>query len=93
MAYLFGLCSPPPGLSMGVDLLRYKACNLDCVYCELGGTACLTSCRERFVSPQKVLREIEARRDEPFDHLTFAGSGEADAQPRSGRDLGPGQGK
>ena len=61
-----------------------KTCNLDCVYCELGRTACLTSCRDRFVPPSRVLKEIELRRDEPFDHLTFAGSGE----PTLSLDLG-----
>ncbi|MGV8174524.1 MAG: radical SAM protein [Methanothrix sp.] len=77
MGYLFGpVLSRRLGLSMGVDLLKYKTCNLDCVYCELGRTSCLTSCRGRFVPRQKVLKEIERRRDEPFDHLTFAGSGE-----------------
>jgi wyosine [tRNA(Phe)-imidazoG37] synthetase (radical SAM superfamily) len=69
---------------MGVDLLKYKTCNLDCVYCELGRTACLTSCRDRFVPGQKVIKEIERRRAEPFDHLTFAGSGE----PTLSLDLG-----
>jgi wyosine [tRNA(Phe)-imidazoG37] synthetase (radical SAM superfamily) len=69
---------------MGVDLLKYKTCNLDCVYCELGRTACLTTCRDRFVPRQKVLKEIELRQEEPFDHLTFAGSGE----PTLSLDLG-----
>jgi wyosine [tRNA(Phe)-imidazoG37] synthetase (radical SAM superfamily) len=85
MGYLFGpVLSRRLGLSMGVDLLKYKTCNLDCVYCELGRTACLTSCRDRFVPGQKVLKEIELRRDEPFDYLTFAGSGE----PTLSLDLG-----
>ncbi len=85
MGYLFGpVLSRRLGLSMGVDLLKYKTCNLDCIYCELGRTTSLTSCRGRFVPPQKVLREISARRGEPFDHLTFAGSGE----PTLSSDLG-----
>ena len=85
MGYLFGpVLSRRLGLSMGVDLLKYKTCNLDCVYCELGRTACLTECRDRFVPRDKVLREIELRRDEPFDYLTFAGSGE----PTLSLDLG-----
>ncbi len=85
MSYLFGpVLSRRLGLSMGVDLLKYKTCNLDCVYCELGRTACLTQCRGRFVPPEKVLREIRARRDDAFDHLTFAGSGE----PTLNSDLG-----
>lgn len=85
MGYLFGpVLSRRLGLSMGVDLLKYKTCNLDCVYCELGRTACLTACRDRFVPREKVLKEIELRRDEPFDYLTFAGSGE----PTLSLDLG-----
>jgi len=85
MGYLFGpVLSRRLGLSMGVDLLKYKTCNLDCIYCELGRTTSLTPCRGRFVPPQKVLREISARRGESFDHLTFAGSGE----PTLSSDLG-----
>ncbi|MCK9441872.1 MAG: radical SAM protein [Methanothrix sp.] len=85
MGYLFGpVLSRRLGLSMGVDLLKYKTCNLDCVYCELGRTACKTSRRDRFVPRQKVLKEIELRRNEPFDHITFAGSGE----PTLSLDLG-----
>ncbi len=85
MGYLFGpVLSRRLGLSMGVDLLQYKTCNLDCVYCELGRNACKTSCRDRFVPRQKVIKEIELKRAEPFDHLTFAGSGE----PTLSLDLG-----
>ncbi|OPY51359.1 MAG: molybdenum cofactor biosynthesis protein A [Methanosaeta sp. PtaU1.Bin060] len=85
MSYLFGpVLSRRLGLSMGVDLLKYKTCNLDCIYCELGRTSCLTTCRGRFVPPEKVLREIRVRRDDAFDHLTFAGSGE----PTLSSDLG-----
>jgi wyosine [tRNA(Phe)-imidazoG37] synthetase (radical SAM superfamily) len=85
MGYLFGpVLSRRLGLSMGVDLLKYKTCNLDCVYCELGRTVCLTVCRDRFVPREKVIKEIEQRRDEPFDYLTFAGSGE----PTLSLDLG-----
>lgn len=77
MDYLFGpVLSRRLGLSMGVDLLSSKTCNLDCVYCELGKTHCLTTARCRFVPADKVLREIKSRADEAFDHLTFAGSGE-----------------
>jgi wyosine [tRNA(Phe)-imidazoG37] synthetase (radical SAM superfamily) len=85
MAYLFGpVLSRRLGLSLGVDLLRYKTCNLDCVYCELGNTRCKVCARDRFVPPDKVLREIKSRAEEDFNHLTFAGSGE----PTLSLDLG-----
>ncbi|UEC41856.1 MAG: Molybdenum cofactor biosynthesis protein A [Methanothrix sp.] len=84
MSHLFG---PVPsrrlGLSLGVDLLPFKTCTLDCVYCQLGPTTCLTLDRERRVSPAEVLSEIRTRaeaveegREEEFDYLTLAGSGE-----------------
>jgi len=85
MEYLFGpVLSRRLSLSMGVDLLPFKTCNLDCVYCELGRTTCLANCRERFVQPDKVVREIRAKKNDGFDHLTFAGSGE----PTLSADLG-----
>jgi len=85
MGYLFGpVLSRRLGLSLGVDLLRHKTCNLDCVYCELGKTARKACDRGRFVPPEKILREIKSRADEDFDHLTFAGSGE----PTLSSDLG-----
>jgi wyosine [tRNA(Phe)-imidazoG37] synthetase (radical SAM superfamily) len=61
---------------MGVDLLAHKTCNLDCIYCELGKTTCISQRRDRFVPPDKVLKEIISKADIEFDHITFAGSGE-----------------
>lgn len=85
MEYLFGpVLSRRLGLSMGVDLLRHKTCNMDCIYCELGRTGRLSCRRERFVPLQEVLQEIREKRNEPFDYLTFAGSGE----PTLSQDLG-----
>lgn len=82
--YLFGpVLSRRLGLSMGVDLLAYKTCNLDCIYCELGETACLTCRRDRFVPPERVIKEI-AGTEQGYDYLTFAGSGE----PTLSSDLG-----
>ena len=84
MSHLFG---PVPsrrlGLSLGVDLLPFKTCTLDCVYCQLGRTTCLTLDREERVSTAIVLAEIRSRaeaveegREAKFDYLTLAGSGE-----------------
>ncbi len=77
MKHLFG---PVPsrrlGLSLGVDLLPFKTCTLDCVYCQLGRTTCLTLDREQRVSPEEVLAEIGSRSEDEFDYLTLAGSGE-----------------
>lgn len=77
MKHLFG---PVPsrrlGLSLGVDLLPFKTCTLDCAYCQLGRTTCLTLDREKRVSPEDVLAEIRTSAEDEFDYLTLAGSGE-----------------
>ncbi len=77
--YVFG---PVPsrrlGISLGVDLIPYKHCSLDCLYCECGRTTCLQSERSSFVDPQLVKTQIQealATRKH-LDYITFSGSGE-----------------
>jgi wyosine [tRNA(Phe)-imidazoG37] synthetase (radical SAM superfamily) len=66
------------GRSLGVDLVPYKTCCYDCVYCQLGPTRRLSTIREPFV-PVAVLvdqvRQALARGPAP-DAITLAGSGE-----------------
>jgi wyosine [tRNA(Phe)-imidazoG37] synthetase (radical SAM superfamily) len=77
--YLFG---PVPsrrlGISLGVDLVPFKTCTLDCVYCECGKTTDLTVERKEYVQVEKVLEELnEYLSDGPdLDYITFSGSGE-----------------
>lgn len=61
---------------MGVDLLPLKTCSMDCCYCEIGATTCLTMRRDRYVPEEAVIREISRVSSVDFDYLTFAGSGE-----------------
>lgn len=66
------------GRSLGVDLVPYKTCTYDCVYCQLGRTTDLTIERRAHVDVGIVLDEIEralARGQQP-DYITLAGSGE-----------------
>ena len=43
MKSVFGpIISRRLGVSLGVDLLPFKTCSLDCVYCECGATTNLT---------------------------------------------------
>jgi wyosine [tRNA(Phe)-imidazoG37] synthetase (radical SAM superfamily) len=78
-SYIYG---PVPsrrlGFSLGVDILPYKTCSFDCVYCQLGRTDRRTGRRSRFFSPQVILTQIqEATKKSPrIDHITFSGSGE-----------------
>lgn len=77
--YLFG---PVPsrrlGRSLGIDLIPFKTCTMDCVYCQLGETPCAVSERGDYVPMQDVLAELERWKaaDGQADHITLAGSGE-----------------
>lgn len=66
------------GRSLGVDIVPYKVCSYDCIYCQLGRTTRLTSAPQRLVSKNDVIREIEQwlEKGGSADYITFAGSGE-----------------
>jgi len=61
-----------------VDLVPYKVCCYDCVYCQVGATTDLTTRRRRFVEPQKIAEQVaEALKAGPApEAVTLAGSGE-----------------
>ncbi len=77
--YLFG---PVPsrrlGLSLGVDLVPYKVCSFDCVYCECGRTTRHTIERKEYVPSSEVLEELKLFMENPvpFQYVTFSGYGE-----------------
>jgi len=66
------------GFSLGVDILPYKACSFDCVYCQLGRTGRKSGRRGRYFSSRDILRQIKEAIDKNrrVDHITFSGSGE-----------------
>lgn len=77
--HLFGpVASRRLGRSLGIDLLPFKTCTLDCVYCECGRTTDLTCARRDFFDPQEVLDELRRWKAEggEADIVTLAGSGE-----------------
>jgi wyosine [tRNA(Phe)-imidazoG37] synthetase (radical SAM superfamily) len=78
--YVFG---PVPsrrlGRSLGVDLVPYKTCTFDCIYCDLGRTTRKTALRQSYVTPEEVRREMEitlSLLDRRPDYITLSGSGE-----------------
>ncbi|MBN2517940.1 MAG: radical SAM protein [Candidatus Altiarchaeota archaeon] len=81
MAYkhLFG---PVPsrrlGVSLGIDLVPYKTCTLNCVYCECGRTTNLTLERKEYVPTAEILAELGdyLKPGPDLDYITFSGSGE-----------------
>jgi len=79
MAQIYG---PVPsrrlGFSLGVDIVPFKTCSLDCVYCQLGRTTNKTIERKEYTPADQVLRELEKVLEEKrkIDYITFSGSGE-----------------
>jgi wyosine [tRNA(Phe)-imidazoG37] synthetase (radical SAM superfamily) len=74
------------GISLGLDIIPYKTCSLDCLYCECGHTTLRTCQRGRFFEPESILAELrEALAAIPhLDFISFSGSGE----PTLNSDLG-----
>jgi wyosine [tRNA(Phe)-imidazoG37] synthetase (radical SAM superfamily) len=74
------------GISLGLDIIPFKTCSLDCLYCECGRTTRLTCDRRRFFPPRRLLEEMaETLPAIPhLDFITFSGSGE----PTLNSDLG-----
>lgn len=66
------------GRSLGVDLIPFKVCSLDCVYCQVGRTTCKTTSRRRFVPVETIVAEVRERleRGPAPDYVTLSGSGE-----------------
>jgi wyosine [tRNA(Phe)-imidazoG37] synthetase (radical SAM superfamily) len=77
--YLYG---PVPsrrlGRSLGVDIVPFKLCTLDCVYCQLGRTTKKTLRRSDFVPVEAVLAELKDKSAEGLeaDFISISGSGE-----------------
>ena len=88
--YLFG---PVPsrrlGISLGVDLVPFKICSLNCVYCECGCTTNLTIERKEYVPYKDVVKELEHyfNHNPDPDYITFSGSGEPTLNSRIGNVL------
>ena len=65
------------GVSLGVDLVVSKSCNLNCIFCECGATKKIQLKRQRFKDMNEILDEIQSvlKVIKP-DYITFSGSGE-----------------
>ena len=73
------------GVSLGVDLVVSKSCNLNCIFCECGATKKIQLERQRFKDMNEILNEIQSvLKDIKPNYITFSGSGE----PTLSLDLG-----
>ncbi len=77
--YLYG---PVPsrrlGFSLGVDLLPFKTCSFNCLYCQLGKTIIHTARRFSSVDLRRLILELKdfLKKNPRVDCITFSGSGE-----------------
>ena len=74
------------GASLGIDVVRFKTCSYDCVYCQLGRTTDHCSSAAETVPPEAVAAEVRAKlaAGPRPDWITFSGSGEPTLYPRLG---------
>lgn len=84
--YLFG---PVPsrrlGISLGLDLVAPKTCNMNCVFCECGMTEKLITERKSYIDIEEAKKEIrDVLKTVKPDCITFSGDGE----PTLSSDLG-----
>ena len=75
------------GLSLGIDLLPFKTCSMDCVYCECGATTNLTCERKEYFPTEAVTAEIDGvlSKHPKIDCITFSGVGEPTLHAGIGR--------
>ncbi|PKN78478.1 MAG: radical SAM protein [Candidatus Cloacimonetes bacterium HGW-Cloacimonetes-1] len=77
--HLFGpVNSRRLGTSLGVDLIPFKYCPLNCVYCEVQSTTHLTLERSEYFPITEILTELDAflSTNPHLDYITFSGAGE-----------------
>ena len=77
MKHIFG---PVPsrrlGRSLGIDVVPFKTCSYDCIYCQLGRTTRKTVERREWLRWEPLLAELNRSLDTRPDYITFSGSGE-----------------
>jgi len=73
------------GLSLGINIIPFKTCTLDCIYCQCGKTTKKTLERRSFFPINDILSAVRsAIRQSPISFLTFSGEGE----PTLNQDIG-----
>ena len=89
--HIFGpVLSRRLGRSLGVDIIPFKTCTYDCIYCEQGRTTTLTAERMEYVPVADVLLELEdflGSHSAP-DYVTISGAGEPTLHAGLGQIIG-----
>ncbi len=77
--HIFGpVLSRRLGKSLGIDIIPFKTCTYDCIYCEQGRTTRCTAERKEYVPVADVLTELGQFLSDsiPPDFITVSGAGE-----------------
>jgi len=64
------------GRLLGVDLVPFKTCTYDCIYCQLDPTTRKTTGRKEWVPLDGVLEKLKEKLSTKLDCITLGGSGE-----------------
>lgn len=66
------------GHSLGIDLVPFKTCSYDCIYCQLGKTTNKTIDRKEYVPIEEIVAQLKDRiqTGDRIDYITLSGSGE-----------------
>ena len=72
------------GRSLGIDVVPFKTCTFDCIYCQLGRTTNRTVERREWVQLDDVLDELRGKLALSPDYVTIGGSGEPTLYSRIG---------
>ncbi|MCD4831874.1 MAG: radical SAM protein [Anaerohalosphaeraceae bacterium] len=84
-SYVFG---PVPsrrlGRSLGIDLVPFKVCSYDCLYCQVGFTTEKGIRQQNFVPLEDVIDDLKVKLDSEPDYITLSGSGEPTLYSRFG---------
>ncbi len=74
------------GYSLGVDLVPYKTCSFNCIYCQLGNTTNKTTEVREYFPLEEIISDIKKKLKENciVDYITLSGSGEPTLYSRIG---------
>lgn len=66
------------GFSLGIDLVPFKTCTLDCIYCQLGRTTRKTVLRRPYIEAERIIADLKETlaHGQQIDYITLSGSGE-----------------
>jgi wyosine [tRNA(Phe)-imidazoG37] synthetase (radical SAM superfamily) len=64
------------GRSLGVDVVPFKICTYDCIYCQLGRTTKKITQREAWFPTDIIIDQLKSKFHTKPDYITISGSGE-----------------